>query len=570
MGSPVFWGRSSGGSGAINVPDDYFFADATSRDTYFTSNPTELIEGLFVVTNGTLQKYVSGSWVDYTAIIRGPAGATGATGQAGSNGTDGADGVGVPVGGNTGQILKKVDNSDFNTTWGDPVDADALVYKGAIDCSANPNYPAADAGDTYKASSAGHIGGASGPSVAVGDLIICSVDSTATGDHATVGSHWSVIGATTEGGVAGPTSSIDGNFPAFSGTSGGSIVDSGTGPSSFLQKTLATAANLFLVSSAANTWAVKTIAEIKTLLGLGGAAYLDVGTEAGSVCAGDDSRLSDSRTPTSHGNEAHSSTFLTGIDIHGATPETAIADNDEILIYDTSASANRRMTRSNFLDGISAVGAFTDLTDTPASYEGYDETYYVRVNAASNALEFATVPSSYTLPVATDSILGGIKIGSRLTITDGVLSADEQGGSYTLPTASADTLGGVKIGSGITITDGIISASGGGLTWNEVTGTTQAAAADNGYIANNESLVTITLPSTIAVGKIIRVAGKASGKWKIAQNEGQIIYFGDQNTTSGTAGYLAAQTQYDSIELLCITANTTFNVISVVGNITVV
>ena len=259
---------------------------------------------------------------------------------------------GLPSGGTEGQIIKKVDGTNFNVTWGDPIDADALVYKGAINCSTNPNYPAADAGDTYKVSAAGKIGGASGPSVAVGDLIICSVNSTASGDHATVGSHWSVIGATTEGGVAGPTSSIDGNFPAFSGTSGGSIVDSGTGPSSFLQKTLATAANLFLVSSAANTWAVKTIAEIKTLLGLGGAAYLDVGTEAGSVCAGDDARLSDSRTPTSHGNEAHSSTFLTEIDIHGATPETAIADDDEILIYDASASANRRMTRSNFLSGV--------------------------------------------------------------------------------------------------------------------------------------------------------------------------------------------------------------------------
>lgn len=72
-----------------------------------------------------------------------------------------------------------------------------------------------------------------------------------------------------------------------------------------------------------------------------------------------------------------------------------------------------------------------------------------------------TIPSEYTLPTATDSVLGGVKIGSRLTITDGVLSANEQGGTYTLPTASAETLGGVKIGSGITITDGVISASGG-------------------------------------------------------------------------------------------------------------
>lgn len=130
-----------------------------------------------------------------------------------------------------------------------------------------------------------------------------------------------------------------------------------------------------------------------------------------------------------------------------------------------------------------------------------------------------------------------------------------------------------RLGTGFTVDEnGVISVSGGGggITWNEVTGTTQSASADNGYITNNESLVTVTLPSTCAVGKTIRVAGKGAGLWKIAQNANQIIYFGDQNTTTGTAGYLAAQNQYDSIELLCITANTTFNVISVVGNITVV
>lgn len=33
---------------------------------------------------------------------------------------------------------------------------------------------------------------------------------------------------------------------------------------------------------------------------------------------------------------------------------------------------------------------------------------------------------------------------------------------YSLPTASADTLGGVKVGSGLTITEGVLSVSGGG------------------------------------------------------------------------------------------------------------
>ena len=110
----------------------------------------------------------------------------------------------------------------------------------------------------------------------------------------------------------------------------------------------------------------------------------------------------------------------------------------------------------------------------------------------------------------------------------------------------------------------------GGIAWTEVTGTSQAASVDNGYIANNVAIVTVTLPSTCAVGKTIRVAGKGSGLWKIAQNAGQQIIFGNKNTTSGSSGYLAAIYQYDSVELLCITADTVFSVTYAVGDLDVV
>lgn len=70
---------------------------------------------------------------------------------------------------------------------------DAMVYKGVIACAGNPNYPAADAGHVYKVSSAGRIGGASGPVVAIGDMIICAVDGTAAGTHAAVGANWNII-----------------------------------------------------------------------------------------------------------------------------------------------------------------------------------------------------------------------------------------------------------------------------------------------------------------------------------------------------------------------------------------
>ncbi len=55
-------------------------------------------------------------------------------------------------------------------------------------------------------------------------------------------------------------------------------------------------------------------------------------------------------------------------------------------------------------------------------------------------------------------------IGGKMTFLDGAevenFPGGEGGGSYTLPTASADTLGGIKVGSGLSITDGVLSADG--------------------------------------------------------------------------------------------------------------
>jgi hypothetical protein len=58
----------------------------------------------------------------------GPAGANGATGP---TGPAGADGQGVPTGGTTGQVLAKIDGTNYNTEWIDPpagaVDLDGLT-----------------------------------------------------------------------------------------------------------------------------------------------------------------------------------------------------------------------------------------------------------------------------------------------------------------------------------------------------------------------------------------------------------------------------------------------------------
>lgn len=53
----------------------------------------------------------TGTEQDFINSLKGDTGATGA---------DGTDGVGVPTGGTAGQILAKVDNTDYNTQWIDP------------------------------------------------------------------------------------------------------------------------------------------------------------------------------------------------------------------------------------------------------------------------------------------------------------------------------------------------------------------------------------------------------------------------------------------------------------------
>lgn len=78
---------------------------------------------------------------------------------------------------------KKSDGTHFGLASGQ--------IKGSIDCSTNPNYPAAEAGDTYRVSVAGLIGGGAGVDAQVGDMIVCYVAGVA-GTQAAVGANWAI------------------------------------------------------------------------------------------------------------------------------------------------------------------------------------------------------------------------------------------------------------------------------------------------------------------------------------------------------------------------------------------
>jgi hypothetical protein len=130
-------------------------------------------------------------------------------------------------------------------------------------------------------------------------------------------------------------------------------------------------------------------------------------------------------------------------------------------------------------------------------------------------------------------------------------------------------------GPGISIANGAgsvtISGTASGIGWTDVTGATQAMVADSGYTANRSSLVTFTLPATAAYGTGLAVVGKGTGGWTIAQNVGQNIQIGSLSSTIGAGGSVSSTNQFDSINLVCTTANTTWTVLGgVQGNLTIV
>ncbi len=109
-----------------------------------------------------------------------------------------------------------------------------------------------------------------------------------------------------------------------------------------------------------------------------------------------------------------------------------------------------------------------------------------------------------------------------------------------------------------------------GFTWSVIT-VNQTAAVNNGYICNKAGTLALALPASSAVGSIIEVTGinTATG-WQITQAAGQQIFFGNTSTTSGATGTLTSTAIRDSIRIVCVVADLTWNVLSSIGNITVV
>lgn len=181
--------------------------------------------------------------------------------------------------------------------------------------------------------------------------------------------------------------------------------------------------------------------------------------------------------------------------------------------------------------------------------------------ATNNAVNDGT-RTAHAIP-----IMQGTSTPNYSVLTNGQLLIGNTGND---PSAATLTAG---VGMSITNAAGSITlnAAGGGFTWNDVTGTSATLAVNNGYVADNAGLVTLTLPATAVIGDTIKVIGKGAGGWTIVENANQQIHFGNVATTVST-GSLSSSNQFDNLEIVCITggASTIWSVTSAVGNITIV
>ncbi len=105
-------------------------------------------------------------------------------------------------------------------------------------------------------------------------------------------------------------------------------------------------------------------------------------------------------------------------------------------------------------------------------------------------------------------------------------------------------------------TSGTLATTTQGISWSDVSGTTQAAAVNSAYVISNAAQTTVTLPATAPLGSRVRVQGKGAAGWILAASGAQTIQIGSVATTAG--GTVTSQNQWDAIEVVCVTANTTW------------
>lgn len=112
----------------------------------------------------------------------------------------------------------------------------------------------------------------------------------------------------------------------------------------------------------------------------------------------------------------------------------------------------------------------------------------VVVEPSTGVFKYDCFGGSYILPIATDTVLGGVKS----TSADGGVSVGNDGVmTINLPTASTTTKGGVKIGDSFAVNDGVLNLNAGTST---VLGGVKSSSTAGAVSINNNGTMTVNTP----------------------------------------------------------------------------
>lgn len=162
-----------------------------------------------------------------------------------------------------------------------------------------------------------------------------------------------------------------------------------------------------------------------------------------------------------------------------------------------------------------------------------------------------------------DNSPGSVDIVTITGNSGGAVPPDGAGNINLLGSGSVNVAGDIGTNT-LTIT---VAASG--MTWNTTSANIANMSVNNGYFCISPGgALTLGLPATSVLGDTITVSLSGATSWQITQAVGQQIRIGNQTTTFST-GSLVSTAQGDSVTLVCRTANSFWEVISMIGNITV-
>ena len=293
---------------------------------------------------------------------------------------------------------------------------DAMIFKGTLGTSGTITaLPASHKiGDTYRVITAGTYAGVT---CEIGDLVICITAGTAANN-----AHWTVAQTNIDGAVTGPASSTDGRVALFSGTSGKVLKQS----SYTIGKSVP--------SDAVFTDTVYTHPSYKQV---SSGLYKITTNSTGHITAATAVVKAD----------------ITALGIPSTNTTYAVADYDTAGLIMPLKSYSVACTF-----GSSASTASTAVTVNSISTTS---NRYYAIEMDKNGRAFVNVPwtdsdTKYTLPAATSSALGGIKVGFSTSGKNYKVQLDSSGNAYVnvpwednnteYEKATSTTFGLVKIG----------------------------------------------------------------------------------------------------------------------------